>query len=590
MRSAVLAGIVAVLTLAAAAAAAGDLAAVVPEDVLLYAEVNDPKGIWADFEQSGLRDILRAAPQAEMQLGVVTAIVRGVAQERLGIPWDDFWAKFASRVAILVAEGGGAGRLPVFLLDASENRAELAKLLAGSVEPALAKVRPNEPPAVLADDAHEGVALRIVKGPQGSLAFAFVGHAFAVGEPPAIRKLIDSRAKRPLSANPAFLEVRKALSPPKGIVAYLNLAQLLADHRPVLEGNPEARALLDNLGLTTVQWVALSSAFEGRGVRDKLHLYCGDRKLGLVRLLATLSPGTSAAAQMLPKDCPILLSLNFKDGPQLWQAIIKFLQEGGHGEGLVKIDEGKQHVLLKFGINFDDDFVGALAGEAFLAANPDFTAEFAARRRAPTNADFAFIIGARVARPEALKTTIHRLVAGQPGAAPAIERKAETYQGVEINTLVAPDRPHQPAYAFVGDFLIVARSAAVIRQCIDAQAAPAQSLGASPRFRNVADAMPLKHHAMAYADLEGLLTAIITAGKEPAPGQPIAPFRETLTALAGQLRGACATLSADERGITIEAYTRSGLIPLVAVVLNIAERRAAAARPPEPKEPKATDF
>ncbi|MBM4034215.1 MAG: DUF3352 domain-containing protein [Planctomycetes bacterium] len=587
-------GLLAALVFVAAAARGGDLASVVPEDALLYAEVNDPRGIWADFEQSGLRDIVRAVPQAELQFGVVSLMVRGQAQQRLGIEWDGFVAKFGSRLAIVLAEGGGAGRPPVFLLDASETKAELTKLLKETVEPALARApgKANEPQLVLGDDAHGDVKLRVLRGAGGNVAYAFIGDAFALGEPPALKRLIDARARRPLAANEAFLKVRKALAPQKGIVAYLNFAQVMAEHKAAVDGNPELRRLLDITGLTTVQWLAASSAFDGRGVRDKVHLHCGEKKLGLMRLLGKLSPDTSSSAQVLPNGCPLLLSLNFKDGPELWGAIVKFLEEGGQGEGLAKLDEGKQNVQLQFGINFDDDFVGALGGEVFLAANPDFTAEYAAKRRAPEAKDFPFIIGARVAKPDAIKTTIHRLIAGQPGVGAAVERKTETHQGVEINTLVIPDAPNQPAYAFVGDFFIAAKSAAIIRQCIEAKAA-GQGLGAAARFRNVADAMPLKHHAILYADAESLLTALVTGGKEPAPDEPVRPMRQMLATIAGQLRGACATLSADENGVTLEAYTRSGLIPLIGVAVGFAERRAAAGGWPagvEPKGPKPTDF
>ena len=585
--------VLAVFLVAAAAGQGADLATAVPEDVLLYAEVNDPKGIWADFEQSGLRDILRAVPQAEMQFGVAGLMVRGVAEQRLGLRWDDFWTKFGSRLAVVFTESGGAGRPPVFLLDASETKAELKKLLRGTVEPALTKTIGKEAGLAIADDAHGDVALRVLKGPGGSFAYAFVGDAFALGEPPALKKLIDARARRPLAENQAFLRVRKALAAPKGIVAYLNFGQVLAEHRAAIEGNPELRKLLDITGLTTVQWVAVSSAFDGRGVRDRLHLHCGEKKLGLMRLLGKLSANTSTVAQVLPKDCPLLVSLNFKDGPELWQAIVKFLEEGGNAEGLARLDEGKETVKLQFGINFDDDFVGALGAEVFLAANPDFVAEFAAKRRLPESKDFAFILGARVAKPEAIKTTIHRLMAGQPGVGAAVERKTQTHQGVEINTLVIPDAPNQPAYAFVGDFFIAAKSAAIIRQCIEAKAT-GQGLAAAPRFRNVADAMPLKHHAMVYADIQAILTALITQGKEPAPGEPVRPMVQLLGQLADQLRGACATLSADEGGVTLETYTRSGMLPLLGVVLFVAERGGppapGPAAQPQPKGAKPADF
>ena len=591
-RTGVSVGVVALLALAAAAARGGDLATAVPEDALFYAEVNDPKGIWADFEQSGLRDIFRAVPQAEMQLGVVSLIVQGAVQQRLGLAWDDTVAKFGSRLGLVVAEGGGAARVPVVLLDASETKAELKKLLTGVVEPALTKAPPGKGVPAIADEMYGDVALRVIKGPGPGVAYAFIGDAFAVAEPAALKKLIDARARRPLSTNEAFQKVRKAIASPKGVVAYLNLGQVLTEHRPVLNGAPDLRRLFDAVGLTTVQWVAVGSAFDGRGVRDKVHLYCGEKKLGLIRLLGKLTPGTSTAAQVLPKECPLLVSLNFKDGPELWQALVKFIEEAGQGEGLARLDEGKQNLKLQLGINLDDDFVGALGGEVFLAASPDFVPEVAAKRRLPETKDFPFLLGARVAKPDAIKTTIHRLMAGQPGVAPAVERKTEAYQGVDIHTLVLPDAPNQPAYAFVGEFFLVARNAAILRQCVDAQKDPTKALAASPRFRNVADAMSLKHHGIVYADIQSILEALITEGKEPAAGQPVRPMVQILGALAGQLRGACATLSADENGVTLEAYTRSGLLPVLGVVTFIAERRAAAGPQiaPTPEGPKVTDF
>jgi len=579
------------LFLAGAWCSGADLASVVPEDALLYAEISDPRGIWSDFEQSGLRDIVRAVPQAEVQFGVATALLRTAARQRLGIVWDDFVAKFGSRFAIVLAEGGGAGRAPVILLDAGGTRAELAKLLKQTVEPALARPQGNQPAPALADEEHGGVALRVLRAPGGGVAYGFVGDAFLIGEPPAVKALIAARARRPLSTNQAFLKVRETLGVTKGVVAYLNFGQVLTENRAVVDGNPELRRLLDGLGLSTVQWVALASGFQGRGVRDKLYLHTGDRKLGLLRLVGQLSPGTSAAAQVLPRECPLLLSLKFNDGPELWKGFVDFLEEGGDAEGLARLDEGKQRIQWQFGINFDDDFVGALGGEIFVAANPDFAAEYAAKRRLPRHDEFAFILGARVAKPEALKTTIHRLVAGQPGVAPGVERKVELHRGVEINTLLMPDPANRPAYAFVGEFFIAAKNARLIRQCIDAKA-DGQNLAAAARFRNVADAMPLKHNALFYADIQTLATALVTGGRKPQPGAPQRPLVGLLAQIAGQLRGGCLALTADKQGVTIESYTRPGLLPLLAAVAAVAERRpapvAGGVRPPP--GPKGADF
>ena len=93
--------LVALIVALSAPVRGADLAKLVPEDVLLYAEVADPAGIWADFEQSGLRDIIRSVPQAEVQLRLVTAIVKQVAITQFGVQWDDFVGDY-----LLVARSG----------------------------------------------------------------------------------------------------------------------------------------------------------------------------------------------------------------------------------------------------------------------------------------------------------------------------------------------------------------------------------------------------------------------------------------------------------------------------------------------------
>jgi len=568
--------------LLAATASGADLATLVPEDAVLYAEVTDPAGIWADFEQSGLRDIVRAAGPAEMQFRLVSVIVQQVALQQFGVQWSDFVGKYMSRFALVATDSGGPGRAPVLLLDASQSRADLEKLLKETVETTL---KAKQPAVTFGDERYQDLPLRIVNGPSGTAAYGFLGDAMAIGEPAGVKKLIDARARRPLASNEAFAAVRAGLAVPRGLVAYLNVARILADHRGILDGNPELARRLDDAGLSHAQWLAFSSAFDGRGVRDRLHLYTGDKKIGLVRLLGSLSPGTSAAATVLPKECPLVAALTFKDGPELWRAIVKFIEEGGDAEGLARLDEGKRNVLLQFGINLDEDLVAALGGEVFLAANPDFAAEFAAKRRMPTNKDFAFLLGLRVAKPEALKTIIHRVIASQPVVGQGVERKVEPYQGVEINTLVLPGAEVRPAYAFVGDYLLIARSDAVLRRCIDAHAT-GQSLAAAPRYRAVAEKMTGKHNAFLFVDIESLLVAAIAGGQAPPEGQPASlPVQ-----LAGQLRGVCASLVGEKDGVRVEAYSRPGFAALVAAAIGIVQRGAVAPPPAGPREPKPADF
>jgi len=593
MRQHKLLGLVVFLGLATSAGRAADLASVVPEDVFLYAEVTDPAGLWADFEQSALRDVIRVAPQLEFPLRLWTALVPQLALQRFGIRWNDFVAKYGSRFALVIADPPGPAKPSVcLLLDASDAKAALVKLLKESVEPTL---RGNHPEAVLADERHQGVPLRIIKAAGENAGYAFLDGVLTVGRPAALKKLIDGRARQQLAANKAFAKVRKKLAVKKGLVAYFNLGRVLADNKAQLDANLELARFLDDLGVTGIHWIAMSSAFEERDIRDRVYVHTGPRKVGLIGLLTSLSPGASKAATVLPKECPILASLTFKDGPELWQAMLKYLEEGGEVERLARLDQDKQQVMLRFGINFDDDFVGALGGELFLAANPDFVTEYVAKRRTPPRNDLPFIIGLRVARPEALKATVHRFIVSQPVMGQGVERKVQAYQGIETSMLTLPGSELKPAYAFVGDYLLIAKSEGIIRKCIDAKAAEA-GLSAEPQYRGCLEKMPRKHNAVLYADLQRVLAAAAKGPQRQAPPPPpkgprppVKP-RERIVRMLSQTGGLCATMAAEKEGILIEARSRTGLASLLAAALyaTVRARRGPPAGGPRP--PKQTDF
>jgi len=584
MRTPVRVALALVLGIAAAAPAA-DLAAVVPDNAVFYAEISDPTGIWADFEQAGLRDIVRAVPQAELGLRLVGAFAQQQALQRFGVRWNEFMTTHAKRVGVVLREVGGPGEpQPVVLLDAADTRPQLEGLLENTVE---ATLKANQPGVVFADDLHQDVPLRVIKADGKTVAYAFVDQTLALGEPEAIKGLLDARPRKRLAADPAFAQVRKRLAVAKGLVAFLNLGKLLADNKPQIDGNPEMAKGLDLLGISAARWIAFSSAFDGRGVRDRVFLYTGERKIGLARVLGALAPGTSQAAAMLPAACPAVLSLSFKDGPQLWGSILSFLQEGGEVEGLARLDDGKQQILLQFGINFDEDLIGTLGGEMFIAASPEVLPLYFAQHRAPKQGDMPVILGFRVAKPEALKVTIHRVMTAQPIMGQGVRRDQEVYKGTEIHTLVAPNAPLQPAYAFIGDTLVVAKTVELVRQCVDAKAG-GEGLATVPRYSVVARNVPAKHNALLYIDLQSIATAFLTQGRPAPEGQPM-PIEAQV---AGQLRGMCATLTAEADGVMLESFSRTGLLPLIgaAGAFGWQDTVQPPPPPPPPPKPKAADF
>ena len=582
----VFAAVAAVSGAGEAPAPGGDLARVVPEAAFLFVELTDPKGLWADFEQSGLRQMLRVVPALDNQLKGVTMMVPQIVPQVLGAPWDELVAKYVTRAGLVLLDVPGQGaqgeEAPCFLLDASTTQAALDTLLRDKAGAFLAAKNPG---FAFTEEVHRKTTIRIAKVTPQGVAYAFVDGVLVLGNTASVRKLIDARAQRPLGANDTFQKVRQRLAAPKGVTAYLNIKRVLTDLKPQLDANPEAARKLDDLGVTSLQWVAVSSAFDGRGICDKAFLYTGPKKVGLVRLLSSLTTGSSSAAAVLPKECPIFVALTFRDGMELWAAILKFLEEGGHVEHLARFDEGRKTVQLQFGINFDEDFVGSLGGEIFLAASPEFIPEYAAKQRMPSFADFPFILGARVARPEALKTTIHRFFGAQPIVGAGVERLTETYRDTEVNVLKLPGSETRPAYAFVGDCVLFAKSKQAIQKCIDAKAS-GENLSAAPRFPVLLRSMPPKHTALAYVDLESILLAAATRGVRPPDD---APPPNPGVALMRELRSVYAAMVNEEDGIRVQIYSRPGLLGILALVwFQAAPVPAPPTRPVPP--PKASEF
>ena len=106
----------------------------------------------------------------------------------------------------------------------SEGRADMKNLLTNTVERTL---KANNPNTTLADDLHQDVAIRLLAAGGHDAAYAFIDDILVAGPQAAVKRVIEGRTQRPLGANKAFVAVRKKLTVPKGIVAYLNLRRIL---------------------------------------------------------------------------------------------------------------------------------------------------------------------------------------------------------------------------------------------------------------------------------------------------------------------------------------------------------------------------
>ncbi|MFP4056589.1 MAG: DUF3352 domain-containing protein [Candidatus Brocadiia bacterium] len=566
---------------AAHAAEAADLARAVPSDALVYVEVADPQGLWRDFERSGLRAMARSVPPVELAFRMLCGRVKGTSLHHLGLPWDEVMGRYGSRFALVVLDVPGAGPPPLcVLLDASATRDELAAALRNTVEPTL---RRNHPDAAFADELHHEVALRVLEAGGRSAAYAFLDDVLVAGPAGAVKGLITRRARGLLAREPGLAAMRAELAAPRGVFACLNVRRLLEIHREWLRARAELARQLDDLGVTGIQWLGVASAFDGPAVRERLYLYTGERRLGLMRLLGSLTPGASGAGRVLPQTCPVVLSLSFKDGPELWREVVAHLERGGEVERLARVDAARESVYLRAGLRFDEDVVGALGGEVFAAGHLAAVVATAKRggRVGATNA--LPILGVRVADPEKLRAAVHRFLASQP-VFRGSERQGESYRGTEVHSLVLPGRTVRPAYAFVGDYLLFARSQALLKECVDA-AADGLTLDRVPRYKVPRSQLPDACVAAAYVDLQGLSLAL--AGPAAEEG-PIAP--DGFLPLLKQLGGLHAMVVPRDDGALVEARSRPGLLGLASLaVLAWRQQPPPAVRELRPPAPPAGD-
>ncbi|MFC1805891.1 hypothetical protein ACFL09_02800, partial [Planctomycetota bacterium] len=168
-----------------------DLASVVSEDAILFAEITNPKGMWADFEQSGLRDMVRGMPNGELQFRLAAGFVQQIALQQLGIRLGEFFGTYAPRLAIVLPEvPGGAQPIPCLLLDVSETKDAMKNLLRNTVERTLQARNPN---AKVADDVHHGVAIRLLPVGGRNAAYAFLDDILVLGTQDGVKKLIEGR-------------------------------------------------------------------------------------------------------------------------------------------------------------------------------------------------------------------------------------------------------------------------------------------------------------------------------------------------------------------------------------------------------------
>jgi len=121
-----------------------------------------------------------------------------------------------------------------------------------------------------------------------------------------IGRFRDPRGNVALSETPTFRKVAAGAGVrPGGAFYFLNTRLAM----PVLLAltSDETVALLDALGLPSVEGIGFSAVYTGEGLRDTLYLYAPRERTGILRVL-TLERGAERAAASVAEDAGVLLA------------------------------------------------------------------------------------------------------------------------------------------------------------------------------------------------------------------------------------------------------------------------------------------
>jgi len=562
-----------------------------PEDVVLYVSVPDAAGTVKTFKESNTYKILRdidllhlmsAQPDFERFKQGYNAIIQPLTEI------------FHKRIALAVKDirtGGGPPGL-IVLADVCGKEELLRQYLADRVDPLL-----EARGAQRATFTQNGIEVRAFSfaGPKAlAVCYAIVDDVFvgAIGRQ-NIEGVLDSlKRERSLASNPLFQEVRQKVGEASDFFVYGNLSPLwemksaslvqARKERPV-EGLAgalgqsigvgiarEMNAILTASGLTDVKAVGFSLQARGSAAKQTLFLATGPERKGFVKLLARKSSPLKAA-RYLPEDTTLFWEFSVGDFGEFWDELLGVIgdiaraagEEGDWQQKLEKLKawEGRHELKIK------EEILAPFAGEVCLAVKmPEVL-----------GVPPVFLL---VEVRDAQKATAlmeSKVAALEKALGSPVVKFTENYKGVTITsvTLLPPGSSGlalfvapflRPAYAVVGDFLVLGVHSNVVKKVVDAHQG-GKSLQSRPEFKNLMANLAEQGCGTSYLDVKDLYDFLYSTFGALAARQIGSEMVAKLGRIRECLGSAASRLSCDDRGITCEAFSDSGLAEMAIVLM-----------------------
>jgi len=548
----------------ARAVRAGDVAEIVPADVMVYAHARDLGGMADALGRSWPGRVVAKEPMLRAARDALAGGLRFSTLYFGDLAMEDVAGYLGRQVgAVLLQEAAPNGRPHWAVIADLGDRAEAFETaLRQRILPRLAV---SVPKMRLNTRSHEGVALHSLLIPQGpEIWCGVVAGRLCVGSERALERVVavHKGKERPLSQSDDFEALRARLDVPSGAMLYVNLAPVWARMEKEEWGaDPHKRREAQTLGLISLRAYGMSSqpAAQGGLYESKFVLHGHGRLSGLLGAIAGCAPAPLECASILPEGYDLYAALSFSSAEALVQAL-KGMVRTSEGEGPVQqFDAGVAEFQKMFGADFKRDVLDPIGNEMFVAAQlPDVARMLAQRRKPRPWSDIKILVGLEAKDADRLFGTAHLVLLSEPLAGMGFDVTSVQVGGTPVHVVSLAARPNfRPAYAKLGRYVVFSLAADTVKEAAAAQAA--NVLAASERHRAPMQGMPPQAVLRIYADPVPELSQAIDALPALNVGQTrLKPMLPVLKNMAAELPALALTATSEDGDVVGKVMSPAG--------------------------------
>jgi hypothetical protein len=250
----------------------------------------------------------------------------------------------------------------------------------------------------------------------------------------------------------------------------------------------------------------------------------------------------------LPEDAIFAGELRLKSGIEIWQKFLTIVQSNVTPERYMTFQKNIAMMQAQLGINLQDDLFTPLDGRI----------GYAVWKTLGMSPHIAVFAGCRDQKRliAAIGSMLSKTFPPSNGTG--------NYRDVSYSMYGMPGAIYQPAYAAVGDFVVITNQSAAIERCIDIYKDKKGGLASSAKFQRHAAKLPGKAVMFGYNELEkkiSTMVGVMTMSSSPGPTLP------DFSVLSKYFFGNSIAVVCGPDSLTVESFgSFTGGLPLILVV------------------------